>query len=78
VADEILEDREDVPTVAYDAFEKGAECWFLARFTVPFCEHCGRHLYVAPQLFRGVASQEEPIEKGSLSLRELEVLQLLV
>jgi len=78
VPDQILEDREDVPPIADDPFEKRAEGGLVLGFSIPLGQDGRRHLDVAPQFLGRVPAQEEAIEKGSLSLRELEVLQLLI
>jgi hypothetical protein len=78
VADQVFEDCEDVAAVAYDALQQGAEGRFVARLAVPLGQDGRGHLYIAPQFFRRVPAQEGAIEKGGLSLRELEVLQLLI
>src|SRR6202049_2016230 len=40
---------------------------------MPFRKHRGRYLNIAPQLFCGVAAQEESVEKCSLTLRIFEI-----
>ena len=73
--DEILKDCQHVPPVVDDALEHGAEVRLALTFPVPFGEHGCWDGNIPPELVRFVTSQEKPVEKGSLALRELEILQ---
>jgi len=75
VTDEILEDCQDVPTVVDDALEHGAEVRLVLTFAVPLGEHGRRDGNIAAELVWFMTSQEEPVEEGGLTLRELEILQ---
>jgi hypothetical protein len=78
VHDQIFENCEDVPAIAHDLFEEGAQRRLVLGFAVPLGQDRCRHLDIAPQLLSRVPAQEEAVEKGRLSLRELEILQPLI
>jgi hypothetical protein len=46
----------------------------MLRLAVPFDKDCGRDFDVTAQLVCGMAAQEETIEKGRFTLREVEIL----
>jgi len=77
VADQILEDRKHVLPVADDGLEDGPELRFALGFAVPFRENRSGNLNVLAEFIGRMAAEKQPIEKGRLSLRELEVLQRL-
>jgi len=78
VADQGLENGQDVPAVLDYPLEHAAQARLALRFAVPLGKNSGRDLDVAAQLFRRVAAQEQPIEKGRLALRKLEVALAIV
>src|SRR2546426_4823500 len=78
VADQGLENGQDVPAVLDYPLEHAAQARLALRFAVPLGKNSGRDLDVAAQLFRRVAAQEQPVEKGRLALRKLEVALAII
>src|SRR3989449_9154424 len=78
VADQGLENGQDVAAVLDYPLEHAAQARLALRFAVPFGKNSGRDLDVAAQLFRRVAAQKQPVEKGRLALRKLEVALAIV
>src|SRR2546425_3091494 len=78
VADQGLENGQDVAAVLDYPLEHTAQARLALRFAVPFGKNSGRDLDVAAQLFRRVAAQKQPVEKGRLALRKLEVALAIV
>src|SRR6266849_550926 len=74
VADQGLEDGQDVPPVFHHALEHIAEAGLALRLAVPTGQHGGRHFDVAAQLLSRVTPQEQPVKKGRLALRELQLV----
>src|SRR5712692_3803548 len=74
VADQGLEDGQDVPPVFHHALEHIAEAGLALHLAVPAGQHGGRHFDVAAQLLSRVAPQEQPVKKGRLALRELQLV----
>src|SRR2546422_2532812 len=64
VADQGLENGQDVAAVLDYPLEHAAQARLALRFAVPFGKNSGRDLDVAAQLFRRVAAQKQPIEKS--------------
>jgi hypothetical protein len=73
--DQGIEDGQHVPAVVHHAFENIFQLRVALCFAVPFGEDRARHLDVPPQLVCGVAAQKQAIEKSSLALRILKILQ---
>ena len=73
MVDEIFEDREDVPAVADHAIEQFAQLRFARGLFIPLCQNRRRNFYVSAQLFRGMPTQKQPVEKRRLALREVEI-----
>ena len=78
VAHQGLENGQDMPAVLDYPLEHAAQARLALRFAVPFGKNSGRDLDVAAQLFRRVAAQKQPVEKGRLALRKLEVALAIV
>jgi hypothetical protein len=74
-ADQGVKNGENVAAVIDHAGEDVAEMGVALGFPVPFGEDGAGHFNVAPQLIRGVAAKEKPIEKGRFALWELQLLQ---
>src|SRR5271156_2128266 len=75
VADQIFKDGQDVLAIADDGLEYGAKLGLAHRFAVPFGENRCGDLNILAQLFGRMATQEQAVKKGGLTLRELKVLQ---
>lgn len=75
VADQVIEDGQDVTPVTDHFFQHRPEPRLVLRFAVPFGQNDGRHFDILAQLIRRVAAQKEAIEKGRFPLRELKILQ---
>jgi hypothetical protein len=75
VADEVFKNGQNVAAIFDDPFEHRAEARLALGFTVPFSKNGGGYGDIPAKLVGFVASQEEAVEKGGFSLRELEVLQ---
>jgi hypothetical protein len=77
VAEQIIENGEDVLAVAENLFQAGAQLRLFHGFAIPLGKHGGGNLDIAAQLLGRMAAQKETVEKGGFTLRELEVLQRL-
>src|SRR5712692_2767434 len=44
------------------------------RFTVPFGQDCGRNFDIPAQLLRGMAAQEQAVEKSGFPLRKVKIV----
>ena len=77
VADEVLENGQNVLPVADDALEQRTQLGITPGFPVPFGQDGRRNFNVATKFFGRVASQKQPIEEGRFPLRELKVLHRL-
>lgn len=78
MADEVLEDGEDVLAVANDALKQRAQVRLALAFAVPFRHDGRRHGDIAPQLLCGMPAEKQAVKKGRLALRELEILHRFV
>ena len=74
MTDQVLEDCENMLAILHDPLQKRAQVGLAYGFFIPLGAHGGGNLNIAPQFIGGMAAQEHPIKKGSLALRELEVL----
>src|SRR5947209_17634933 len=72
VADQGLENGQDMPAVLDYPLEHAAQARLALRFAVPFGKNSGRDLDVAEQLCRKVAEQKQPTEKSCPALRKHE------
>jgi hypothetical protein len=69
-----VEDGEDVPTVVHHARK------YISKLRIPFClsmplgENHGGDFDISPQFVRGMAAQEQAVEKGGFTLREVEIM----
>jgi hypothetical protein len=77
VAEEIIEDREDVLTVAKNLLESRAQLRLFYGLAIPFGKNGGWNLDIAAELLGRMAAQKETVEESGFALRELEVLQRL-
>ena len=69
-----IEDGQDVTAVIHHALKNITKLRVAFCLAVPFGkDHC-RHFDVSPQLVRGMTAQEQAVEKGSLTLREVEIV----
>src|SRR5467141_943587 len=69
-----IEDGQDVTAVIHHALKNITKLRVAFCLAVPFGkDHC-RHFDVPPQLVRGMTAQEQAVEKGSLTLREVEIV----
>jgi hypothetical protein len=73
-ADERFKDGQDMPPVLHHALENVAQAGLALRFAVPLQEYGGWYLDIATKLLCGMTAQEEAVEKGRLTLREVELL----
>jgi len=78
VHDQILKDREHVPAIFHHSLEHRAKVRLALTLAIPLRENRRRHSDVPPQFFGVVPSEEEPVEKRGLPLRELEFLGRLI
>ena len=69
-----IEDGQNVTTVIHHARKNITKLRVAFCLAVPFGEDDRRHFDVLPQLVRGMATQEQAVEKGSLTLREVEIV----
>src|SRR5258706_3518369 len=69
-----IEDGQDVATVIHHARKNIAKLRVAFCLAVPFGQDDCGHFDVLPQLVRGMAAQEQAIEKGGLTLREVEIV----
>jgi hypothetical protein len=78
VSEEIFEDGQDVLPVANDALQEWAKLRLTHCLAIPLGQDSRRNFDVASELLGRVSSKKEAVEKGRLTLRELEFLQGLV
>lgn len=78
MADEVFENGEDALPVADHALEQRAQVRLALAFAVPFGHHRRGNGDIAPQLLGRMSAQKQAVEKGCLTLRELEILQRFV
>ena len=71
---ERIEDGQDMAAVIHHARENITEVGVALCFAMPFGQDCGWNFDVPTQLIRGVAAKEEAVEKRSLALREVEIV----
>ena len=69
-----IEDGQDVAAVIHHARKNIAKLRVAFCLAVPFGQDDCGHFDVLPQLVRGMAAQEQAIEKGGLTLREVEIV----
>ena len=70
-----IEDGEHVPPIIHHARENVFELRVAFGFAMPLGEHGAGNFDVAPQLIRGMATQEKTVEKSGFALRILEVVE---
>jgi hypothetical protein len=75
VADEVLEDCQDVLAILHDPLEQRAKLRLADGFFVPLGKDSGGDLNVLPKLVGRMAAEEKAVEKRGFALRELEFLQ---
>ena len=68
-----IEDGEDMAAVFKHARKNVAQAGLALGFAVPLSEDRRRHLDVATELFRGMATEEEAVEKSGFPLGKIEV-----
>jgi len=69
-----IEDGQDVTAVIHHARKNIAKLRVAFCLAVPFGQDDRGHFDVLPQLVRRMAAQEQAVEKGSLTLREVEIV----
>jgi hypothetical protein len=69
-----IEDGQDVTAVIHHALKNITKLRVAFCLAVPFGKDHRRHFDVSPQLVRGMTAQEQAVEKGSLTLREVEIV----
>jgi len=69
-----IEEREHVAPVIDYARKNIPELRVALRLAVPFRKDRRGHFDVSPQLLCGVTAQEQPVEKGRLTLREVQIV----
>jgi hypothetical protein len=75
VAEEILENRQNILPVADNALQQRAKLRLAHRLAIPLGQDSRRNSDIAPELIGRMSAKEETVEKGRLALRELEFLQ---
>lgn len=78
VAEQILEDGQNILPVTNNALKQRAELRLADRLAIPLGQDRRRNFDVAPKLLGRVSAKKEAVEKSRLTLRELEFLQGLV
>ena len=68
-----VKDGQDMPAIFNHAGKNVAQPRLAFRFPVPLSENRRGHLNVAAELFRGVAAEEQTVEKGSFALGKIEI-----
>src|SRR5260370_4031857 len=69
-----IKDGQDVPSVINHASKNIAKLRIPFRLALPLRQDHRGHFYVPPQLVRGMAAQEQAVQKGPLALREVEIM----
>lgn len=72
--DQGIKDCQNVSSVFHHPREDIAQFRFAFRLAVPLCQNHGRDFDVSAELFRGMASEEETVEKRGFSLRKVEIV----
>jgi hypothetical protein len=72
-ANERVEDGEDMAAVFKHARKNVAQTGLTLGVAVPLGENGGRHFDVTTELFRGMATEEEAVEKSGFPLGKIEV-----
>ena len=70
---ERIEDGEDMTAVFKHARKNVAQARLALCFAMPLGEYRGRHFNVTTELFRGMATKEEAVEKSGFPLGKIEV-----
>jgi hypothetical protein len=73
-ADQSIENCQDVSAVFHHTREDIAQFRLAFRLAVPFGQNHRRHFNISTELFRGMAAQEQTVEKRGFSLWEVEVV----
>src|SRR6476646_3412253 len=73
-ADQSIEDCQDVSAVFHHTREDIAQFRLAFRLAVPFGQNHRRHFNISTELFRGMAAQEQTVEKRGFSLRKVKVV----
>src|SRR5258708_2156196 len=69
-----IENRQDVTPVIHHARKNVTKLRIAFCLAMPLGEHHCGHFDVSPQLVRGMAAQEQAVEKSGFTLREVEVM----
>src|SRR5882757_4114044 len=69
-----IEDGQDVTAVIHHARKNVTKLRVAFCLAVPFGKDHRGHFDVSPQLVRGMTAQEQAVEKGGLTLREVEIV----
>ena len=69
-----IENRQNVSAIFHHAREDITQFRLSFRLAVPLRQNQGGHFDVSAQLFRGMAAQEEAVEKRRFALRKIEVV----
>ncbi len=69
-----VEDGEDMTAVIHHTRKNVSKLWIAFRFPVPFGKNDGGHFNISPQLLSRITAQEQAVEKGCLTLREVKIM----